>query len=216
MGALKPPASVFTVTVRGGGIHNFRRWLKAGLRSYGLKVIEAYEQTPSKVSRRRTAQAARRTAARRQEKIIMDMRKYSGGAFLKVGDVKVNGPLRVVIVDVTEGKFDKPDLEFDDYTKLSVNATNNRILMAAYGWESKGWLNKEIELGLGQVPFEGELKDSILVKPISPPIKKKPPPPESEGESNKRGDMDDEIPSEGDESKSGRGNRLSRPRLVNS
>jgi hypothetical protein len=30
----------------------------------------------------------------------------------------------------------------------------------------------------------------------------------------KRGDMDDEIPSEGDASKSGRGNRLSRPRQV--
>jgi hypothetical protein len=29
----------------------------------------------------------------------MDMRKYSGAAFLKLGDVKVNGPLRVVIVD---------------------------------------------------------------------------------------------------------------------
>ncbi len=146
----------------------------------------------------------------------MDMRKYSGAAFLKVGDVKVNGPLRVVIVDIVEGKYSRPDLEFDDGTKLSVNATNNRVLIAAYGWDSTNWIDKEIELSVGQVQYEGELQDSILVKPISPPIEKRPPP-KPKGESDKRGDLDDEIPfSAGDESKSGRSNRLSRPRLVNS
>jgi hypothetical protein len=44
--------------------------------------------------------------------------------------------------------------------------------------------------------------------------KKKKPPPKPKAETGKRGDMDDEIPSEGDASKSGRGNRLSRPRQV--
>jgi hypothetical protein len=43
---------------------------------------------------------------------------------------------------------------------------------------------------------------------------KKKPPPKPKAETSKRGDMDDEIPSEGDASKSGRGNRLSRPRQV--
>ena len=127
----------------------------------------------------------------------MDMRKYSSAAFLKVGDIQASGPRRVVIVDVTEGKYEKPDLEFDDGTKLSVNATNNRTLMSAYGWESTGWLDKEIELSVGPLKYQGELQDSIVVKPISPPIEKQPPPPkpkDGSGEGSKRGDMDDEIP----------------------
>jgi hypothetical protein len=128
-------------------------------------------------------------------KIIMDMRKYSGAAFLKLGDVRANGPLRVVIAGVTEGKYGKPDLEFDDGTKLSVNATNNRVLVNAYGGESGPWKGKEIELILGQVEYDGKPQDSILVKPISPPIKKKQPPsPKPKSENGKRGDMDDAIP----------------------
>jgi hypothetical protein len=126
--------------------------------------------------------------------MTMDMRKYSGAAFLKVGDIKVSGPRRVVIVGVTEGKYDKPDLELDDGTKLSINATNNRTLMSAYGWESEGWLDKEIELSVGKAEYQGELQDSIVVKPISLPIERKPPPPQPKGENGKRGDMDDEIP----------------------
>ena len=47
VGAVSRPAT-YTVTVRGIGIHGFRRWLKAGLGSYGLKVIDAYEHTISK------------------------------------------------------------------------------------------------------------------------------------------------------------------------
>ena len=109
-----------------------------------------------------------------------------------------------MIVDVTEGKYGRPDLEFDDGTKLSVNATNNRTLVNAYGGESSPWLGKEIELSLGQVEYQGEMQDSIVVKPISPPIEKKPPVPKPKSENGKRGDMDDEIPSEGDESLSGR------------
>jgi hypothetical protein len=197
-----PP--IFTVTFATDGtdgIRALRALLKAAKRRFGLRAVEVREYDAARVSRRRTARAARRTQARRQEKSITDMRKYSGAAFLKPGDIKASGPRRVVITDVTEGKFDKPDLEFDDYTKLSVNA-NNRILMAAYGWESKGWLNKEIELGLGQAEYDGKEQEIVLVKPISPPIEKTPPPKPKGGSDN--------------ESKSGRSNRLSRPRLVNS
>ena len=145
----------------------------------------------------------------------MDVSKYLGNAFLTVGHVKVNGPIRMVIESVTEGKFNKPDLTFDDGTRLSLNVTNTRTLARAYGTDGAGWIGKEIELYLGETEYEGKLQESILVKPISPPIEKRPPKPK--GESDKRGDLDDEIPfSAGDESKSGRSNRLSRPRLVNS
>jgi hypothetical protein len=122
----------------------------------------------------------------------MDMRKYSGTAFLKVGDVRA-GPLHVRIVDVEEGKYGRPDLEFDDGTKLSVNATNNRTLVGAYGGDSDDWINKEIELSLGQAEYQGEAKESILVKPISPPIERTKPTAGS-GAPGRGDDMDDEIP----------------------
>jgi hypothetical protein len=50
--AMRARAATFTVTVRGASTHSFRRWLKAGWRSYGLKVIAAYEHITTKVSRR--------------------------------------------------------------------------------------------------------------------------------------------------------------------
>jgi hypothetical protein len=121
----------------------------------------------------------------------MDVSKYLGNAFLTVGAVKVNEPIRVVIENVTEGKFDKLDLTFDDGTRLSLNVTNTRTLARAYGTDSADWIGKEIELSVGQIPYEGELQDSILVKPISPPIEKRPPP-KPKGESDKRGDLDDQ------------------------
>jgi hypothetical protein len=146
----------------------------------------------------------------------MDVSKYLGSTFLKVAGVKVNEPIRVVIASIVEGKFDKPDLVFDDGTRLTLNVTNTRILARAYGKDTAFWIDKEIELNVGETEYQGKLQESILVKPISPPIEKRPPP-KPKGESDKRGDMDDEIPfSAGDESKSGRSNRLSRPRLVNS
>jgi hypothetical protein len=97
----------------------------------------------------------------------MDITKYLGSAFLRVGDVKVNGPIRMVIESVTEGRFDKPDLTFDDGTRLSLNVTNTRTLARAYGTDGAGWIGKEIELYLGETEYEGKLQESILVKPIS-------------------------------------------------
>jgi hypothetical protein len=47
------------VTVRGAGIHGFRGRLKADLRIYKLKVIDAYEHITAKVSHCRTAQAVK-------------------------------------------------------------------------------------------------------------------------------------------------------------
>src|SRR5262245_27770654 len=80
------------------------------------------------------APAAETTRARRQSGDgEMDVSKYLGSTFLKVADVKVSGPIRVVIASIVEGKFDKPDLVFDDGTRLTLNVTNTRILARAYG-----------------------------------------------------------------------------------
>ena len=44
----------------------------------------------------------------------MDVSKYLGAAFLKLDDVKVNGPMRLVITDIEDGKYDRANLSFDD------------------------------------------------------------------------------------------------------
>ena len=106
----------------------------------------------------------------------MDMSKYIGGLFLKVDDIKVNGSVRVRITDVSEGRFDKPDLTFDDGTRLSCNTTNGRVLTRAYGFESDDWIDKEVELVVGEIQYQGKPQEAILIKPISPPIESKAPP----------------------------------------
>jgi hypothetical protein len=116
----------------------------------------------------------------------MDMRKYMGSAFLKVEDVE-EGPRRVTIAKVGEGKFDKPVLTFDDSSRLSLNVTNSRALARAYGTDSRDWIGMEIELHLGTIEYQGQDSSAILVRPITPPgaartVPKSPP------------EMDDEIP----------------------
>jgi hypothetical protein len=184
----------FALTLRAlpgspGAYRRLARTLKTALRRDLLRCVDIREQTTA--FRRRPAQVTGIKQARRQEKIIMDMRKYNGAFFLKPGDLKA-GPIRVVIVDVVEGKFGRPDLEFDDGSKLSVNATNNRTLVLSYGAESDGWLNKEVELSIGLLEYKGEPQDSVLIKPISPPNEKKTSPPKPK--SGNGVGMDEEIP----------------------
>jgi hypothetical protein len=169
-------SAIFTATLTAAGgsdaIRALRGTLKLALRRFGLRAVDVRKHATVKVSRCRAAQAVRTTThSRRQEKMTMDMRKYSGTVFLKFGDVKA-GPLRVVIVDVTEGKFGRPDLEFSDGTKLSLNATNTRTLVTSYGGESSDWVNKEVELSPGEVEYDGQMQETVVVKPISPPRRK--------------------------------------------
>ena len=123
----------------------------------------------------------------------MDVSKYLGNAFLKVAEVKVNGPIRVVIESIVEGKFDKPDLVFNDGTRLSLNVTNTRILARAYGKDTAFWIDKEIELNVGETKYQGNPQESILITPISPSVDKKASVAARriQGPTN---DLDDEIP----------------------
>jgi hypothetical protein len=116
----------------------------------------------------------------------MDMTKYVGGLFLKVDDIKASGPVHVKIVDVSEGRYDKPDLTFEDGTQLGCNATNGRALAKTWGFNSDDWIGKEVELVVGEIQYQGKPQEAILIKPISPPIENKAPP-------KRGGDFDDEI-----------------------
>jgi hypothetical protein len=102
----------------------------------------------------------------------MDMRKFSGKNFVKVNDVRP-GPIKGKVTGVSEGKFGKPDLILESGDILSVNATNNKILMRAYGPNSDDWIGKEVELFLGEIKYQGEMQEAVLVRPILPQVKAK-------------------------------------------
>jgi hypothetical protein len=116
----------------------------------------------------------------------MDMRKFSGEHFIKVDDVR-DGPVQAQIAAVRMGKYDRPELVFESGDVLSLNVTNNQILVRAYGKNSEDWIAKEIELLLGEIEYLGSMQETVRVRPVSPPLKpvdqKKPPV-----------DFDDEIP----------------------
>src|SRR5262249_6342107 len=86
------------------------------------------------------ADGGRKANAPKERMDIMDMSQFTGGQFLKVADLRENGPIRVTIVAVElSTKFDKPELVFDDGTTLSLNATNCRALVRHWGSDSKDW-----------------------------------------------------------------------------
>jgi hypothetical protein len=120
---------------------------------------------------------------------MIDMRKYASENFITVADVR-EGPLQMKIVDVREGKFDKPNLVFETSDILSLNATNRKTLVRAYGFTSNAWISKEIELFLGEVPVDNEPKEAVIVRPISPPLTTV----EKTAAAAASSDMNDDIP----------------------
>lgn len=117
----------------------------------------------------------------------MDMKKFVGEHFIKVDDVR-DGPIQGRIAVVKEGKYDKPNLVFESGDVLSLNATNTQTLIRAYGTNSDYWVDKQVEMFLGEIKYQGSDHEAVLVRPSSPPLKpasnKKPP----------KADFNDEIP----------------------
>jgi hypothetical protein len=107
--------------------------------------------------------------AEKATKHKVDMSKYAGGTFLKVADLKDQGPFKAKIIDIEIGeKFGKPNMTLSEGSILSLNATNVGTLIRAYGSDSDDWLNKEIELYVGECEYKDKMVDTILIKPISP------------------------------------------------
>src|SRR5215831_4601389 len=103
-----------------------------------------------------------------KRKIGMHMTKYAASTFIKV-DALAGGSLRKTITDVEEGKFDKPVATFEDGSKLSLNKTNVRTLIRAFGDDSNDWIDRPVELYAGTVSDKnGEPMPSVLVRPIPP------------------------------------------------
>ena len=124
----------------------------------------------------------------------MDMSKYSGSHYIKVDDVR-DEPIVGKIAGVKEGKFGKPGLFLESGDILSLNATNNKTLMKAYGKNSDYWMAKAIRLLLGEIEYQGAPHEAVIVEPVSPPLKK-----DVDGRlsvdmsSDASSDMDDKVP----------------------
>jgi hypothetical protein len=118
----------------------------------------------------------------------MDMTKYMGSPFLKPEDVE-EGPRRVTIAKIEDGKYDKPVVTFDDNSRLSLNVTNSRALGRAYGTDSRDWIGMEVELYLGETEYNKEPKTSVLIRPLTSPAAAR-----TSAKPQPDRDMDDEIP----------------------
>jgi hypothetical protein len=158
-------------------IRSLRALLKIALRRFGLRCLEAREQQEDE----------------------MDMRKYGSG-FIKPDDVR-DRPRQERIINIYESeKYGCPVFEFESGDQFSLNATNNRILCKAWGWNSEDWLGQEIELSLGHYKDwradPPEEKETVIAKALSA---KKPSAGNGDAKPlpapmSRRGDMDDEIP----------------------
>jgi hypothetical protein len=164
----------YTLTLRvapgRGGVRNLRALLKIAWRHFGLRAVSVRETTNTAPLWR----SAERDQISSAGVTKMDMRKFSGNTFYKVADVK-NGPVTEKIAGVTVGKYDKPDLLFESGAKLSINATNNKTLVRAYGADSEGMIGQTIELYAGEIEFKGKPQEAVLVRPISKPDPNAPP-----------------------------------------
>ena len=95
----------------------------------------------------------------------MKMKLFAGSAFIKTADVS-NAPRRDTIAAVNIGKYDRPVAVFESGDQLTLNATNTKTLIRAYGDDSDRWVGHTIELYLGKSIFQGETKPSVKVRPL--------------------------------------------------
>ena len=141
---------------------------------------------------------------------MVDVRKYAAGAYLKPADVEGAVTKRIINVEETEGKFGpKLDAWFEDGSRLSLSGKNVGELMRTYGTDSDLWLDKNVELTVGDYEDRaGNPGKMILLAAIDPevpreqrpkltatsPSREKPPAEKSGGGGKRSDDMDDQIP----------------------
>ena len=100
----------------------------------------------------------------------------SGGAYLKGADiagkaveVTINGagPVELESFDDPDVKETKLAITFERASKSWIpNKTARTILANAYGDEIEGLKGRRVELSTTKVSVRGELKDSIIVRPL--------------------------------------------------
>jgi hypothetical protein len=81
---------------------------------------------------------------------MVDRSKYAGSVFIRFDDL-ADGPQQKEIVNVDDGQYDRLVVTFDDSTCLSLNKTNVRRLIQAYGKDDQNWIGQRVELSQGTV-----------------------------------------------------------------
>jgi hypothetical protein len=166
----------FTLTLRAAsgsdGVRSLRALLKIAGRHLGLCTIDVRETTNTAPLWRSAGLCQISSAG----VVKMDMRKFSGSQFVKCADVS-SGPIREKIAGVEVGKYNKPNITFESGAILSVNATNARALIRAFGRDSESWIGNDVELFLGEIEYQGKPQPAVLLRTISEAATGKPPAP---------------------------------------
>lgn len=93
-----------------------------------------------------------------------------GSSFLKASDIKDRDSVKVTIekiefVDLNDGT--KPLAHFKGKDKgLVLNKTNSQAIAAVFSPETNNWVGKSLELFVMPVNFNGQMVDSIRVRPL--------------------------------------------------
>jgi hypothetical protein len=154
------------------GVRSLRALLKIAGRHLGLHAI-ACEETTNNTPPQRSVECCNLSSAK-NERNPMDMRKFSGSTFVKVADVR-SGQMQEKIASVEIGQFGKPDITFESGAKLSINATNNKTLMRAFGTDSDGWIGHVVELYLGEIDYQGKPQEAVLLRAVDGSTSRKKP-----------------------------------------
>jgi hypothetical protein len=118
----------------------------------------------------------------------MDVRKYLGVMFVPLEVLQASGPQQKEIEATEEGKYGKLNLIFTDRSAVSLNATNLRTLVEAFGFETANWPGHSVELAAGELKYDGKFNPAILIAPLeSASVEKPSSMPRSDG-------MDSDIP----------------------
>jgi hypothetical protein len=93
------------------------------------------------------------------------MSEYAAKSYISLDDVR-DHPIRATIVDCDMGSFEKPVLILDTGARFSLNKTNVRTLITAFGDDSRDYNGCRVEFFAGQIAYQGSLRDSVLVRPL--------------------------------------------------
>jgi hypothetical protein len=164
-------------------IRALRGWLKAGLRTYGLRCVEVTPKDGVKA---------------------MDARKFAS-KYVKPDNVR-DGPIQTRIISVLEDeRYDRLLLELETGSQFALNDGNTNTLIKAWGHDTDAWVGQELVLELGHWKDwradPPEEKETVKVRAVtaagaqngSAPAAK-PLPPSMVTPKSLKDDLSDEIP----------------------
>ena len=103
--------------------------------------------------------------------VIMNMGEHSGSNFWSAEKIGPNKKIQFDIAEAYLHDFDdgtrKPVLVGEDGSKLVMNPTRTKVLMAAWGPNSDNWLGRSAYISQGTTAYQGKPVPCIVVEPIT-------------------------------------------------